>query len=360
MASRSGQTSIGEREVAAAFARIEEELLASMVRNLRRHRAEEAEMGIEWAQWQALQLESLAAYARENVRVQGRRFDRLNAQVRRIVAKSYRGAALAQEREILEAVAKGWRGGQRPTGSFFEVPRERLDALLMATQSDLMRAEHAVLRRANDQYRSIIFDAQVYAVSGAGTYEKAVDMAAHDFLAKGVDGIVYRNGSRHTIAEYAAMVVRTTSKRAALVAEGEMRSEWGVHTVVVDRRDDACPECMEWVGEVLVDDVYAEGTAEEADALGVHLLSEAMDAGLFHPNCRDTTSTWFPGVSKMPKRPTRTAQARAEEREEAEQRGNSARAAEARYGRLAEFSLDPANQERYAAKEAEWAERARA
>lgn len=38
-------------------------------------------------------------------------------------------------------------------------------------------AETAVLRKADDDYRKAIFNAQVYANSGAGTYEKAVDMA---------------------------------------------------------------------------------------------------------------------------------------------------------------------------------------
>ena len=357
MASKSTPTS--EREVAAAFARIEEELIASMVRNLARHRVEEATEGRLWAQWQALQLESLDRYARQNAIRQGRRFDRINAAIEALVASEYAEAGNGMERVVLEAVRRGWRPPVRPDGEFFGSNPGRLDALIGALHSDLMRAEHATLRRAVDMYREVVFDAQVYAVSGAGTYEKAIDMATRDFLAKGVDGIVYRNGSRHGIAEYAQMAVRTTAKRAALTAEGDVRSSWGVTTVVVDRRDDACPECMVWVGEVLVDDVYSGGTAEEAQRGGWRLLSEAMDAGLFHPNCRDTTSTWFPGVSERAERPSRAQQARAEEREAKEQAEGAARAAERRYARLAEFSLDHADRERYAAKEREWAERAR-
>lgn len=331
-----------------------------MVRNLERHKVEEVAEGIQWAQWQALQLESLDRYARQNAIKQGRRFDKLNERIESLIAKEYTAAGMEQERAILNAVRKGWEAPRTPDLAFFEAPHERLDALIRATHSDLMKAEHAVLRRANDQYRQIIFDAQVYAQSGAGTYAKAVDMATKDFLAKGVDGIVYRNGARHTIPDYASMCLRTSTKRAALVAEGDARTEWGVNTVVVDRRDDACPECMEWVGEVLVDDVYGSGTAEEAQRLGCSLLSEAMDAGLFHPNCRDTVSTWFPGVSDMPEPPSRADQSRAEVREAVEEVENTAKNAEARYERLSEYSLDPANAERYAAKAEEWAEKAEA
>ena len=51
--------------------------------------------------------------------------------------------------------------------------QRKLEALIRATTSDLEKAETAVLRMANDQYRKIIFNAQIYANSGAGTYEKA-------------------------------------------------------------------------------------------------------------------------------------------------------------------------------------------
>lgn len=46
-------------DVSRAFERIENELLESMTRNLKKHKAEETELGIEWTQWQAIQLLSL-------------------------------------------------------------------------------------------------------------------------------------------------------------------------------------------------------------------------------------------------------------------------------------------------------------
>ena len=53
-----------------------------------------------------------------------------------------------------------------------------------------------VLRMSNDKYRSAIFNAQVYANSGAGTYEKAVDMACRDMLRAGLNCVEYKNGAR--------------------------------------------------------------------------------------------------------------------------------------------------------------------
>ena len=58
-----------------------------------------------------------------------------------------------------------------------------------------------------------------------------------------------------------------------------------------------CSEtCQPWQGRIYVDDVYSGGTAAEAQALKLPLLSEAIAGGLFHPNCRHRLTTWFPGM----------------------------------------------------------------
>ena len=93
------------------------------------------------------------------------------------------------------------RATKGAVAEFFKLNERKLEALIEATVSDMEKAETAILRRANDQYRKIIYNAQVYANTGAGTYEKAVDMAAKDFLSAGINCIQYSNGARHTIAD---------------------------------------------------------------------------------------------------------------------------------------------------------------
>lgn len=124
------------------------------------------------------------------------------------------------------------------------------------------KAETAVLRMANDQYRKVIFNAQVYANSGAGTYEKAVDMATKDFIAAGLNCVEYANGSRHTLADYADMAIRTASKRAYLQGEGQKRQEWGISTVIMNKRGNPCPKCLPFVGKILIDDVWSGGSSK--------------------------------------------------------------------------------------------------
>lgn len=46
-------------DIEKAFKAIEDELIASMMRNLASHRAEETDMGFNWSQWQVEQLKAL-------------------------------------------------------------------------------------------------------------------------------------------------------------------------------------------------------------------------------------------------------------------------------------------------------------
>ncbi|MEG0380025.1 MAG: phage minor capsid protein, partial [Eubacterium sp.] len=42
---------------------------------------------------------------------------------------------------------------------------------------------------------------------------------------------------------------------------------------------------------------------EESEQSGYPLVSEAIEAGLLHPNCRHHLATYFPGVTKLPEIP---------------------------------------------------------
>ena len=65
-------------------------------------------------------------------------------------------------------------------------------------------------------------------------------MATKDMLSRGLNCVMYANGARHTLADYADMAIRTASKRAYLQGEGEKRQEWGVATVIMAKRGNPC------------------------------------------------------------------------------------------------------------------------
>ena len=250
---------MADYDIGEAFRAIEHELIDSMTRNLTNHKVEELVEGYEWAQWQVMQLEALEEYRRHNAAIFPKRFNDINDRIEQEINSSYSDAQAAQEREILKRVhsntsaAKPLQTGIQ--GEFFKVNDRKLDALIGSTTNDMQRAEYAVLRMTNDKYRSIIFNAQVYANSGAATYEKAVDMATKDFLSAGINCIEYKDGRRVPIDAYAEMALRTANKRAYLQGEGEMRKKWGIHTVILNKRVNACPKCAPFAGKVIVDDV---------------------------------------------------------------------------------------------------------
>lgn len=68
-------------DITAAFKVIEDELLASMIRNMDRHRAQEDMEGIQWSQWQAEQLQSLEKYKLQNKKKYGKQFKDINSQI---------------------------------------------------------------------------------------------------------------------------------------------------------------------------------------------------------------------------------------------------------------------------------------
>ncbi|MCK3937166.1 phage minor capsid protein [Streptococcus suis] len=342
-------------DVSKAFQRIEEELLSSMIRNLKRHKAQEAAEGFEWEQWQVAQLRELQRFKRANAKKYGKEFAKINSRIASAIQVAHREGMDSEELAILEAIRQGLvlpGHGDGLTGSFFGINERKLNALLNAIEYDMKVAEHAILRYTDDQYRRIIFDAQVVANTGAVTYEKAIDMATKDFLSRGITCIQYKNGTLVNIVSYAEMAVRTATKRAYLMGEGLKRQEWGISTVILNKRTNACPLCMPFEGKVLIDDVWSGGKASDGP---YPLLSSAMAAGLYHPRCKDKHTTYFPGISSEPEKTfTRSELEDIKERQRLENRTQYAKRQEQRFGRLTKFSLDPENVQHYSIREQEW------
>lgn len=344
---------MADYDISKAFEIIENELIDSMMRNFKNHRAEEEKEGYNWSQWQSEQLKSLEQYRRTNQKKYGKQFSTLNKKIEEMLKTAMADGNAMQEAEILKAIKKGFNVGKvspSVTGEFFKVNDRKLNALINATKSDMEKAETAILRMSNDKYRKAIFNAQVYANSGAGTYEKAVDMAVKDMLQAGLNCVEYRNGARHTLSDYADMAIRTANKRAYLYGEGQKRQEWGISLVVVNSRQGGCPDCAQYIGRVFIDDVYSGGSKADGN---YPLLSEAIAGGLFHPRCKDSTSTYYEGITSL--EPVSSEElAQMEERETLETKQQNAERQEKRYNRLAQHSLDENNKIKYQNRADNW------
>lgn len=350
---------MSDYNIKEAFERIENELIDSMMRNFSRHRAEETKEGYNWTQWQAEQLKSLEEYRKHNAKKFGKRFKTINSKVEEMIRTAKADGNASQEAEILEAVKDGFKASKKPsehsTAEFFKVNDRKLDTLIKSTTDDLKRAETAVLRMSNDKYRKAIFNAQVAVNTGAVTYEKAVDMACKDMLNAGLNCVEYKNGARHTLSDYADMAVKTANKRAYLRGEGEKRAEWGVSLVVVNSRQGGCPDCAKYIGKVFIDDVYSNGKKSDGN---YPLLSTAIKNGLFHPRCKDSTSTYYPELDDLDAPLSEDEIKELDRQRGIEEKQQYAQRQAERFDRRAEYSLDKDNKRIAQTRADEWHDRA--
>lgn len=350
---------MSDYNIREVFEKIEDELIDSMMRNFSRHRAEETKEGYNWTQWQAEQLKSLEEYRKHNAKKFGKRFKTINSKVEEMIRTAKADGNASQEAEILEAVKDGFKAPKKPsahsTAEFFKVNDRKLDALIKSTTDDLKRAETAVLRMSNDKYRKAIFNAQVSMNTGVVTYEKAVDMACKDMLNAGLNCVEYKNGARHTLSDYADMAVKTANKRAYLRGEGEKRAEWGVSLVVVNSRQGGCPDCAKYIGKVFIDDVYSNGKKSDGN---YPLLSTAIKNGLFHPRCKDSTSTYYPELDDLDAPLSEDEIKELDRQRGIEEKQQYAQRQAERFDRRAEYSLDEDNKRIAQTRADEWHDRA--
>lgn len=369
-------------EVQRIFEEMALALILSLKRNFRRHIREEIKEGFRWDRWQLVLLRNLNQYRGQNSRIIRSAFKEAERLTESVLQDSFKQGERAAENQIkrilsgqriaafevpgevgfpIDEKPKVPKGQKRPKiphsqlpqampeTQFFGMNEKKLEALQQSVVNDLMKAEHGVLRKMDDVYRQTIYRAEMNMAAGAKTLDQAVDMATKEFLERGIDTITYADGRKVNIASWAEMALRTASQRATFLGEGKKRNEWGIYTVVMSAHANCSPMCLPYQGTVMIDDVYANGTQDVDPSLV--LLSEAMRNHAFHPNCRHSLSTYFPGISNLPEP---VDDEKAQRLYQAEQQQRYIERNIRRYKRLATGSLDEQNIERYKRKVSEW------
>lgn len=330
------------RGIADVFARVERRLIGSLKRNLHRHLQAEEDAGMDWPAWQADKLRQLEGYRRGNAAIMAEEIPAMDEEIEELIRSEYTAGVQQTEAELRVL-------GQPTQTGVLNVTR--LDVIIDDTRDRLHTAETASLRMMDDVYRRTIHGAELAAATGALTPRQAIDMATKDFLDAGINCIQYSDGRRVNIASYAEMAVRSALLRSYLQGEAEKRSALGIDTVLVSQYGACSDTCLPWQGKVYIDDVWGGWDGERRGDMGrsrngkwYMLLSVAVAAGLFHPNCRHSVAAWVEGVSKRPPLMDAT-KVREASRLEQGQRAIERRVV--RYKRLAEGSGDPDNARKY-------------
>lgn len=309
------------RDIAKIFEEIELRLIASLKRNLSRHKAEEEKEGFEWSAWQAEKLNNIDNFRKENAQIADEYVDVIDDETRQLMTDQFHEGEHTAEQSVIDVSESGVnvpdvpaqpQPPEAPTAipddHFFGVNKPKMDKLMEDVTTLEKTALTAAVRNMDDVYRTTLNKVQLMMGTGSITLNEAIDLATRDFLDKGINCIVYADGRRVNIADYVRMALRTTSTRATLQGAAKRFAELGYDTVLISQYGGCSETCEPWQGKVYIDDVFTVWNGERSGDFGKSnycdkwfmLLSVAIRGGLFHPNCRHTMGQYIEGLTKIP------------------------------------------------------------
>lgn len=312
------------RDIAKIFEEIELRLIASLKRNLSRHKAEEEKEGFEWSAWQAEKLNNIDNFRKENAQIADEYVDVIDDETRQLMTDQFHEGEHTAEQSVIDVSESGVnvpdvpnvpvqpQPPEAPTAipddHFFGVNKPKMDKLMEDVTTLEKTALTAAVRNMDDVYRTTLNKVQLMMGTGSITLNEAIDLATRDFLDKGINCIVYADGRRVNIADYVRMALRTTSTRATLQGAAKRFSELGYDTVLISQYGGCSETCEPYQGKVYIDDVFTIWNGERSGDFGKSnycdkwfmLLSVAIRGGLFHPNCRHTMGQYVEGLTKIP------------------------------------------------------------
>lgn len=241
-------------------------------------------------QWRELQILNLQQFKKENRKIINYYTKLLKKEAEKSIMEQYKKGVISVIREE-----------DRTEQNFLDkIDNKKLNALLNAVNHDFEQACKAALRQTNDAYRKNIFRSMVYYNSGTLSLPKSVDMASGDFIEKGIRSITYSNGKTLDICAYCDMALRTESHRAKIVGESTQASKYNIVTAYVSRHGSSCPLCAQFEGMYCLDDVNNSLTTEQKNKYAdLITLSQMINEGLFHPNCRHSLIYQEPGEEEL-------------------------------------------------------------
>lgn len=346
------------KDIAKIFEQIELRLIASLKRNLHKHKAWEQKEGFNWSAWQAEKLRNLEKFRRENIYIMNEYVDVIDNETRQLMEEQFReGEKLvnSQLEELRQDNPKADKTSLVTHENFFGVNEEKMKSLITDITEFEKKAETAALRMTDDVYRQTVNRVQLDMATGSTTITKAIDEAVKDFLEKGINCIEYKDGRRVNIADYVRMALRTTSQRAALQGKAKRFAELGYDTVMTSQYSMCSKTCEPYQGKVFIDDVFTVWHGEVNGDYGKSnycgkwfmLLSVAIRNGLFHPNCRHTLLNYEDGITNIPK-PIDSE--RLQQRRKLEQKQRQLENKIRKLKRLKEGTFEPATAKAYGKK----------
>lgn len=174
-------------------------------------------------------------------------------------------------------------------------------ALIREAELRLRSTHMAILRQTEDVYRQAVAEGARPAVGGAETRRQATQRILNNLADRGVSGFVDKAGRNWELSTYAEMTARTALGRAAIQGFIETAAANGNDLVIVSDSPEECELCRPWEGRVLSISGKRAGRVTMAGGVQAPIagsINDAIQAGLFHPNCTHRLTVFIEGATK--------------------------------------------------------------
>lgn len=278
------------KDVLAVYSLAEETILEKVAARLAR--------GIDEPGWADFKLLEIQALRREVEQVIADLIEGSDEAVEKALRIGYnRGLAAAGSDMAAAGAADGI--------AFGRVNAYAIQALVQAAQDRLAETHLRIRRSALDMFTDVVHEVAGQVLTGVETRREAAARALGRYARSGVKGFVDKAGRGWDLATYAEMSTRTAAAQAAVQGHVDKLTENGIQLVIVSNAPEECKVCRPWEGKVLALTGAGLGTHRGKNYHGsgdvsirvTKTLADAVDDGLFHPNCRHSTGMYQPGLT---------------------------------------------------------------
>lgn len=277
-------------ELGDLYANLERELAAGLAARLR--------TGMESDNWTQRKLAALGDVRRFAATLTNRAARRAAGLSRAAVTEAFRRGSM----EALRDVGRPERGG--------DLPGQRgIDRLALALRGRLDGAVAPIVRSAVDAYQRTAAAPVALVLGGAITRRQAAERQWNNLLDQGFTAFTDTLGRRWNAAGYTEMATRTATAQAAIQGHLDRLESLGLDLVIVSDSPQECERCRPWEGKVLqrggaggrrTIEAESELTGEPVTVQIAGSVTEAVGAGLLHPNCRHNLGAYLPGLTRIP------------------------------------------------------------
>lgn len=257
--------------------------------------------GLESSEYEQLQLAAVREYERQ-VREALRTLEARTTEETRaaVTAAAQRGAQDAV-RELVDQL------GERVDDAL-PISPSVITEMASAYAGKLSATHFQIYRESTDAYRRIVGEAMRAPAMGVETRAQAAQRALNEFAEQGITAYRDSRGRKWSMSSYTEMAGRSTLMNAHLAGHEQALKRRGHGLIVISNHSQECKMCRPWEGKVLsLDDQDRPGERKQSSELTgepvkfrvAGTLAEAKRAGLFHPNCRHSFSTYTAGLTDL-------------------------------------------------------------